>query len=119
MNCPECDSERIRKNGFRHGKQNHKCKDCGRQFVANPQTHRGYSDDVRRLCLKMYVNGMGLRAIARVTDIHHTTILHWVKQVSTILPDAYDPESTPQVGEMDELQTFVGSKKTRSGYGQP
>jgi hypothetical protein len=66
----------------------------------------------------MYVNGMGLRAIARVTYIHHTTILHWVKQVSTILPEVYDPEEVPQVGELDELQTFVKKKRVKSGFGQ-
>ena len=32
--CPSCESERIVKNGKTHtGKQNHKCRDCGRQFV--------------------------------------------------------------------------------------
>jgi hypothetical protein len=66
----------------------------------------------------MSVNGMGLRAIARATGIHHTTILNWLKQVSTILPDAYDPEEVPQVGELDELQTFVQKKRIRSGFGQ-
>ena len=111
MKCPECQSENIRKNGFRGEKQNHICVDCGRQFIENPRLHRGYSDEVRRLCLKMYVNGMGLRAIGRVTDIHHTTILQWVKQVGTILPDAYDPEAVPEVGELDELQTFVQKKE--------
>jgi hypothetical protein len=33
-------------------------------------------------------------------------------------PDAYASETTPQVGELDELETFVGSKKTRFGCGQ-
>lgn len=66
----------------------------------------------------MYVNGMGFRAIERVTDIHHTTIINWVKQVGQLLPDAYDPEKVPQVGELDELETFVGKKKTRYGCGQ-
>jgi hypothetical protein len=33
------------------------------------------------------------------------------------LPDAYDPETIPQVGELDELETFVGSKKTKFGSG--
>jgi hypothetical protein len=28
-----------------------------------------------------------------------------------LLPDAYDPDVTPEVGELDELETFVGSKK--------
>ena len=118
MECPECHSKHIRKNGKRRGKQNHICVDCGRQFVENPELERGYSDDVRRLCLKMYSNGMGFRAIERVTDIHHTTVINWVKQTGELLPDAYDPEVIPEVGELDELQTFVGSKKTKSGSGQ-
>jgi hypothetical protein len=32
---------------------------------------------------------------------------------------SYDPETIPEVGELDELETFVGSKKTKSGCGQP
>ena len=39
-----------------------------------------YSDDVKQLCIKMYLNGMGLRGIERVTDIHHTTVTGWVKE---------------------------------------
>jgi hypothetical protein len=41
-----------------------------------------------------------------------------VRQVGERLPDAYDPQTTPEVGELDELETFVGSKKTRSGSGR-
>jgi hypothetical protein len=66
----------------------------------------------------MYVNGMGFRAIERVKNVHHTTIINWVKQVGTLLPDFYNPESIPDVGKLDELETFVGSKKTKLGYGQ-
>ena len=111
MKCPECQSDHIRKNGHRGEKQNHICVDCGRQFIENPQTERGYSDEVRKNCLKMYVNGMGFRGIERVTSVHHTTVINWVKQVGERLPDAYAPEEIPQVGELDELQTFVGAKK--------
>jgi hypothetical protein len=42
-----------------------------------------------------------------------------VLQVGENLPDAYSPDSIPEVGELDELETFVGSKKTKSGCGQP
>ena len=115
MKCPECKSEHVRKNGTRRGKQNHVCLDCGRQFVENPKNHRGYSNKVRKTCLKMYLNGMGLRGIERVTGVHHTTIINWVKQVGELLPNAYDPEVNPEVGELDELETFVGSKKTKYG----
>jgi len=35
--CPDCGSTGISRNGFtRHGKQNHRCRDFGRQFVLTP-----------------------------------------------------------------------------------
>ena len=61
---------------------------------------------------RMYVNGLGFRGIERVKGVHHTTVITWVKQVGELLPDAYAPETIPEVGELDELETFVGSKKT-------
>ncbi|WP_408648729.1 TetR/AcrR family transcriptional regulator [Tumidithrix elongata] len=33
MICPRCNSNRISKNGHRHGKQRFICKDCDRQFL--------------------------------------------------------------------------------------
>lgn len=31
--CPQCGSLAFKRNGYtRHGKQNHRCLDCGRQF---------------------------------------------------------------------------------------
>jgi transposase-like protein len=58
MECPECNSTYIRKNGIKRGKQNHICVNCRRQFVDSPQTTRGYSETVKRECLKMSLNGM-------------------------------------------------------------
>jgi transposase-like protein len=63
MQCPECQSTHIRKNGKKKGKQNHICVDCGRQFIDCYDPPQGYSDEIKRECLKMYVNGMGFRAL--------------------------------------------------------
>jgi insertion element IS1 protein InsB len=68
MKCPDCGGDHIRKNGHRKEKQNYICVNCGRQFLEQYDSP-GYSDEVKRLCLKMYVNGMGVRGISRVTDI--------------------------------------------------
>ena len=73
MKCPKCNSTSYRKNGHRRGKQCYQCRICGRQFVESPLA-TSYPSEVRQLCLKMYLNGMGLRGIERVTEIHHTTI---------------------------------------------
>jgi hypothetical protein len=66
----------------------------------------------------MYVNGMGFRGVERVSGVHHTTLIHWVKQVAIALPDAPESAEIPEIAQVDELQTFVGSKKTNSGYGR-
>lgn len=82
-----------------------------RQFITNYNTYQGYSDEFKRECLKMYVNGMGLRAIERVKGVHHTTMITWVKEVAKLLPNAYDPETIPEVGELVFLpQTEVRSR---------
>jgi hypothetical protein len=72
----------------------------------------------------MYVNGMGFRAIERIKGVHHTSIINWVKQVSELLPNACTTgrdtrpvETIPLVGELDELETFVGSKKAGASLG--
>jgi Transposase and inactivated derivatives len=109
IECPECKSTHVNKNGHKKGKQNYICVSCGRQFIDCYEPGKGYSEDVKREGLKMYVNGMGFRGIERVKNVHHTTI-KWVK-LGELLPDCYEPEIIPEVGELDELETFVGSKK--------
>ena len=61
----------------------------------------------------MYLNGMGFRAFARVTEIDHTTIINWVEEAGESLPDEPQDDEIPEITEIDELQTFVGSKKNR------
>lgn len=112
MQCPECGGKHIRKNGHRRGKQNYICVHCNRQFIET-YTQPGYSDAMKQLCLRMYVNGMGFRAIERVTGVAHTTVIGWVKQVGERLPDAYESDAIPDVGELDELETFVGQKHNK------
>jgi AcrR family transcriptional regulator len=34
LQCPECDSQQLSKNGHRYGKQRYLCKHCGRQFLT-------------------------------------------------------------------------------------
>jgi hypothetical protein len=38
--------------------------------------------------------------------------------VGELLPQAYEPDTIPEIGELDELETFIGSKKTKCGCGQ-
>lgn len=48
MQCPDCKSTHIRKNGKKKGKQNHICVECGRQFINEYEPQRGYSEAIKR-----------------------------------------------------------------------
>ena len=64
--CPSCHSEAISFNGHtRHGKQNYKCRDCGRQFVLNPQWHP-LTQEQRDLIDRLLLERISLADIARV-----------------------------------------------------
>jgi transposase-like protein len=89
----------------------HICTKCDRQFIDVYNLSKGYSEEVKQECLKMYLNGMGFRAIERVKGVHHTRIIYWVKQLGEKLPDTPEENKIPEVGELDELETFIGSKK--------
>ena len=48
LSCPQCNSKAFKRNGYtRHGKQNHRCLDCGRQFSLEPQEIKLPEDDVQ------------------------------------------------------------------------
>ncbi len=110
INCPKCGSNQIRKNGHRRGKQNHQCKNCGRQFI-DCYSEVGYPKEVKENCLTMYVNGNGFRGIERITKVNHNTVIRWVRQVGIELSNDKETYSIPDVAQLDELQTFVGKKK--------
>jgi transposase-like protein len=68
LTCPGCSSDRVVKNGKIHnGKQSHKCRACGRQFVKDPQPRR-ISEATKHLVDAMLLENIPLAGIARVTQ---------------------------------------------------
>jgi IS1 family transposase/transposase-like protein len=112
INCPKCGTKNIRKNGHRRGKQNYQCKECGRQFIEF-YSQIGYSKETKENCLTMYVNGNGFRAIERITKVNHNTVIRWVREAGKKLIGMKNEYIIPLVGQLDELQTFVGRKKDK------
>lgn len=76
--CPSCDSKQIVKNGKIHnGKQNHKCRDCGRQFVENPQ-NKIINQQTKSLIDKLLLEKIPLAGIARVTEVSEPWLQSYV-----------------------------------------
>lgn len=76
--CPACQSTRTVKNGKIHnGKQNFKCRECGRQFVENPQNKR-IDQGTKILIDKLLLEKIPLAGIARVVGVSEPWLQSYV-----------------------------------------
>jgi insertion element IS1 protein InsB len=63
--CPACGANQYKKNGHtRHGKQNHHCRACERQFVAMAEDRR-IAEEQRTLIARLLRERISLRGICR------------------------------------------------------
>jgi transposase-like protein len=112
--CPHCRStERQVKSGFnRTGTQRLQCQTCRRQYTPRPNP-LGYDDKTKEQALKLYLEGNGFRRIGRLLGVNHQSVANWVNAAHARLP-VQAPAPTPsETLEVDELFTFIGSKKVR------
>jgi transposase-like protein len=76
--CPACDSLQIVKNGkIYNGKQNYKCRDCGRQFVQDPQ-NKIIDRPTKNLIDKLLLEKIPLAGIARVAGVSEPWLQSYV-----------------------------------------
>ena len=110
--CPYCNATALVKAGRNpSGSQRYQCKLCRRYCTPHPNP-QGYAEEQHRRALELYLEGNGLRRIARLLKTHHRTIANWINQHQAQLPTAPTQPSTSAVVELDELYTFVATKKT-------
>ncbi|TXF80977.1 IS1 family transposase [Neolewinella aurantiaca] len=84
--CPSCTSGKIVKNGKTYyGKQNHKCKDCNRQFVANNQ--HSITDQRREDVSALLLERISLRGICRSMGVSLTWLMSYAVSVWSETPE--------------------------------
>jgi len=59
-----------------NGKQRYRCKICGFNYTTG---FRGKPLEVRQQALKLYLEGLGFRAIGRILGVSNVTVLNWVR----------------------------------------
>jgi transposase len=67
--------------------------------------------------LQLYLEGLGFRAISRIIGISHVTILKWVKKYGQGLEFIRIEKDREAIVEVDEICSYVGSKKNEYGSG--
>ena len=122
--CPECGSNRYKKNGHtRHGKQNHQCKACDRQFVATAENPL-IAQEQRTLIEHLLRERISLRGICRAVGVSLTWLLHFMVERFAGCPDHLHVQlpvrPTTVVlrrleAEADEMWSFVAKKANKQG----
>ena len=113
MSCPNCGSHRITKNGINAtGKQNHKCKVCGRQFVLDP-LKSPISNSTKELIDRLLLERISLAGIARATGVSPSWLQAYVNDKYQNVPQEVNVSHKTAgrlVLECDELWSFVENK---------
>ena len=120
--CPQCRSTWFKRNGHIHtGKQNHRCKVCGRAFVLNPE-HPVITEEQRTLITRLLLEKISLRGICRAVGVGLQWLLRFMVERFQAAPEhlyVTPADGAPTVilqrleAELDELWSFVGKKTNR------
>lgn len=111
--CTKCKGKNFRKDGIVKSKQRYFCKDCKHRFTVE---QIGKPNTVKRDALILYLEGLGFRSIGRFLNVSHVAVFNWIKSFGEKLDEFRNTEEI-EVVELDEMHTYVGSKKTTVGYG--
>ena len=118
IQCPACQRYNIKRNGHTHnGKQNHKCRDCQRQFVLHPANKR-ISPETKATIDRLLLERLSLRGICRATEVSMTWLMTYIEKRYEQVPDHRNARIKPggriaierYKNECDELWSFVQNK---------
>jgi len=114
MDCPKCGSADCTKDGIVKARQRYGCKSCGFRHTVQ---HRGISPGTKRQALQLYLGGLGFRSIGRFLKCRHVPVYNWIKAHGEPIAAIRSAVDAVELVELDEMHTYVGSKKTIAGQG--
>jgi insertion element IS1 protein InsB len=113
MTYPTCGSHEISKNGTTHrGKQNYKCRDCGGQFVEDPQWQAKPKETKAPVNRRLHEK-ISLAGIARATEVSESWLQGQANATYEAVSQTAEVISKPKGSlnvQMDELWSFVDHK---------
>jgi transposase len=113
--CPKCHKTNTIKAGYSSNKKRYKCKNCIYYYTVSQKS--GSADLAKkRQALQLYLEGLGFRAIARIVNFSHVAVYNWIKDYGKNL-DLLHSKQNIDTTEIDEMHSYIGSKKTLAGSG--
>jgi transposase-like protein/IS1 family transposase len=125
MICNNCQGNCKKFGRDRKGHQRFRCRQCSKTFT---EPHNGHffnmytPSEKAGLLLKMFVEGMSIRSIERLTGVHRDTILNLLvlsgDRCEQLLEERIRQHPVSDV-QCDEIWGFVGCKEKRNVTGDP
>ena len=112
VRCPDCQGVKVVKNGIKPtGKQNLRCKGCGRQFQVEYH-NKGADPSVRQKLLRMLLRGSGIRDCMAVLEISFSCVLAFILREGkeVVIKPKHNHYKEVQI---DEQWSYVGNKKKK------
>jgi uncharacterized protein YjcR len=72
---------------------------------------------MKKQALQLYLEGLGFRSIGRVLGVSNVTVLNWIRSFGKQLKALRKDSKEINIVELDEMHSYIGSKKTVAGYG--
>ncbi len=116
MNCPRCSHDKSNKDGFVKDIQRYKCKSCNYKYTVELKS-TAKSKSIKKQALHLYLEGLGFRSIGRFLNVSNVSVLKWIRSFGEEIASLRKEDKVIEVVELDEMHSFIGSKKTTAGYG--
>jgi transposase-like protein len=116
MNCPKCNNSKRVKSGKIKNRQRYKCKECGCNYTVEMKS-TGKPKSKKKQALHLYLEGLGFRSIGRILGVSNVSVLNWIRDFGKKVQELNSDSQQIEMVEVDEMHSYIGSKKTTVGYG--
>ena len=116
MNCSKCNCSKSVKSGKIKGIQRYKCKECGCNYTVELKS-TAKPPSLKKQALHLYLEGLGFRSIGRILGVSNVSVLNWIRDFGKNVQELHSTSQEIEMVEVDEMHSYLGSKKTTVGYG--
>ena len=122
--CPHCTSDKRQTKAGQtkyHSLRFH-CTACDKDYTPQPK-QQGYDAQTRKQAVALVLEGLSLRAVARIVAVNPQSVANWVAAHQVALQDKGETALPPagavaaQTVELDEVHVFVGARKGEKNAG--
>ena len=107
--CPQCQSDRLVKNGSAAGRPKKQCQQCGDQFTRT--TPRGKPRVMQVNAVLWSLSGMSMHCIAFLLRVSAQAVLTWIRTFAANYDEKPEPTGRTIVLQRDEMWHYLKNKR--------